>query len=243
MRPVRTQTGTESLHETGMKVTSDYMRPVWTQTGTIIQRLLCACLTKISDRSEISLRLHGKNCRTGLTSSRHESNRSEVIFRTGLKTWRPTDLKSYRSEFVPVSCNHLLRRCLHDTSTSFIPVRNLFSYRLYVEVILPEWYEVSREPSFSQASLERCWLSTGIRYPSQSTQPLISYRNETSYLLYMIPVQNVVRFHTGQDECFLPVREPEWTRTVWLVPVQHFVPVSCKHPLSCLSRVMVGGQY
>ena len=73
-----------------MKVTSDYMRPTWPQTGTIIQRLLCACLTKVSDRSEISLRLHGKNCRTGLThscrfSSRNKSNRSEVIFRTGFR--------------------------------------------------------------------------------------------------------------------------------------------------------------
>ena len=44
--PIRTQTGTDSLHETGMKVTSDYMRPAWPQTGTIIQRLLCACLKR-----------------------------------------------------------------------------------------------------------------------------------------------------------------------------------------------------
>ena len=84
--PVRTQTGTESLHETGMKVTSDYMRPVWTQTGTTFVHML---KMKISDRSEISLRLHGKNCQTGLThscwfSSRNEANRSEVIFRTSL---------------------------------------------------------------------------------------------------------------------------------------------------------------
>ena len=66
-------------------------------------------------------------------------------------------------------------------------------------VILPEWHEVSCEPSFLQAILERCCLSTRMRYPSQSTRPLIlyMYRNEISYLLYMIPVQNVVRFRTG----------------------------------------------
>ena len=38
---------------------------------------------------------------------------------------------------------------------SFILVQNLISYRIYMEVILPEWYEVSFEPSFSQAILER----------------------------------------------------------------------------------------
>ena len=95
MRLVWTQTGTNSdrygvitwdryesnkwLHETGM--TSDRY-----DNSTPFVRML---KTKISDRSEISLRLHGKNCRTGLTyscrfSSRNESNRSEVIFWTGL---------------------------------------------------------------------------------------------------------------------------------------------------------------
>ena len=64
---VRTQTSMESLHETGIKVTTDYIRPVWTQTGTnsdwyesnkwlhetctIIQRLLCTCLKRKSQTS------------------------------------------------------------------------------------------------------------------------------------------------------------------------------------------------
>ena len=42
--------------------------------------------------------------------------------------------------------------------TSFIPIRNLISYRVYMEVISndwPEWHQVSREPSLSQAILER----------------------------------------------------------------------------------------
>ena len=58
------------------------------------------------------------------------------------------------------------RGCLHDTGTSFIPVWNLISYHVYMGVILPEWHEVSCEPSFLQASLERCCLSTAMRYPS-----------------------------------------------------------------------------
>ena len=64
-------------------------------------------------------------------------------------------------------------------------------------------------------------------YPSQSTWPLILYRNETSYLLYTIPVQNVVRFHTGMKVLY---RYENWSELipVWLVPVQHFIPVSCK---------------
>ena len=102
-----------------MKVTSDYMRPVWTQTGMnsdwygVItwdwyesnkwlhetgmnsdqydnsKPFVCMLKPKISNRSEISLQLHGKNCGTGLThscrfSSWNESNQSEVIFRTSL---------------------------------------------------------------------------------------------------------------------------------------------------------------
>lgn len=38
----------------------------------------------------------------------------------------------------------------------FHSVQNLISYHVYMEVILPELYEVSCEPSFSQAILERC---------------------------------------------------------------------------------------
>ena len=92
-----------------------------------------------------------------------------------------------------------LRGCLHDTGTSFIVVWNLISYCLYMGAILLEWHELSREPFFPQVILEHCCLSTCIRYLSQSTQPHISYQNETLYLLYMIPVQNVVRFHTGTN--------------------------------------------
>ena len=55
-----------------------------------------------------------------------------------------------------------LRGCLHDTGTSFIPVRNLISYRVYMGVILQEWHEVSCEPLFLQAILERCCLSTAL---------------------------------------------------------------------------------
>ena len=112
-----------------------------------------------------------------------------------------------------------------------IPVQVSFRYEIsvYMGVILLEYHDVSCEPSFLQAILER-WLSTRIRYPSQSTRPLISYRNETSYLLYMILVQNVVKSHTGTNVSYryenrselVPVSckwiqsykwEPGWTRT------------------------------
>ena len=107
--------------------------------------------------------------------------------------------------------------CLHDTGTSFIPVRNLISYRVYIGVILSEWYEVSCEPSFLQASLGRCWLSTGI----------ISH--------------HVVRFNTGMRtgvnsywyniSCYK--WEPGWTG-------MKLVPTSCKQPrLSLLIRLML----
>ena len=105
------------------------------------------------------------------------------------------------------------RRCLHDIGTSFILVRNRISYRVYMGVILPEWHEVSCEPSFLQAILERCCLSTRMRYPSQSTRPLIQF----------VPERNLVPpLHDTGTECgqisyryerFVPVREPEWTRT------------------------------
>ena len=72
------------------------------------------------------------------------------------------------------------------------------------------------------SQVEHCSLLTRMCYPSQSTWPLILYRNETSYLLYTIPVQNVVRFHTGMKVLYRYENQSE------LVPVQHFVPVSCK---------------
>ena len=128
------------------------------------------------------------------------------------------------SSFYPVS---FLRECLHDTCTSFIPLQNLILYRIYMGVIVPEWHEVSCKPSFLQAILECCWLLTHMRYPSQSAQPLISYQNETLYLLYVIPVQNVARFHTSTNVSYWYENRSELV-TVWLVPVPHSVPVSCK---------------
>ena len=111
-----------------------------------------------------------------------------------------------------------------------IPLRVSFRYEIQFRTAFTweSFYrndtdEVSCEPSFLQAILKRCCLSTRMRYPSQSTRPLsISYRDETSYLLYMIPVQNVVRFHTGTSVSYWYENRSE------LVPVQHFVPVSCK---------------
>ena len=111
-----------------------------------------------------------------------------------------------------------VRVCLHDTGTSFIVnvLQYLISYRVYMRVIVPNWHNVSCEPSFLQAILERCCLSTHMGYPSQSTRPLISHQDKTSYLLYMIPVQNVVRFHTGTN---IFHRYKNWSELVpvWLV--------------------------
>ena len=67
-----------------------YMRTVRFQTGTKVTRVGSATETK--------------------------SNRSEFIFRPvpfermKRNVWRPTDTNSYRSEFVPVSCNYRLTR-------------------------------------------------------------------------------------------------------------------------------------
>ena len=113
------------------------------------------------------------------------------------------------------------------TSVSFIPVRNLISYHVYMEVIVPEWHKVSCEPSFLQAILKRCYPSRHVPYLSQSTRSLISHRNETSYLLYMVPVQNVVRFHTSTKVSYQYENQSELVPE-WPVPVQHFVRVSCK---------------
>ena len=48
------------------------------------------------------------------------------------------------------------------------------------------------------------------------------YPNETSYLLYLIPVRNLVKTHTGRNVLY---RDENRSK---LVPVLHFVPVSCK---------------
>ena len=58
------------------------------------------------------------------------------------------------------------------------------SYRVYLEVVVPEWHEGSCEPSLLQSILEQCCLSTRMSYPFQSSRPLISYWHETSYLSY-----------------------------------------------------------
>ena len=55
-----------------------------------------------------------------------------------------------------------------------------------------------------------------------STWPLTSYLSKTLYLLHMIPVQNIVRFHTGKNVLYWYENLSE------LVLVQHFVPVSWK---------------
>ena len=85
----------------------------------------------------------------------------------------------------------------------------------------------SCEPSFLQAILERCCLSTRMRYPSQSTRSLISYRMETSWYRYRMWSDFILH------ESFVPVREPEWTRTGTTL----VAPVSCKHPLKLSWRV------
>ena len=60
------------------------------------------------------------------------------------------------------------------------------------------------------------------------SKPLISYRNETSYLLYMIPAQNVVRFRTGTTFLYR-YHVNEYGASVGAE--MKLVPVSCKHPL------------
>ena len=108
------------------------------------------------------------------------------------------------------------RGCLRDTGMSFIPVRNLISYRVYMEVILPEWYEVSCEPSFLQLDF---WSVVAYRQAC-STRP--SQLGHTSRTGTKPRIQNVVRFHTGTNVSYWYENRSE------LVPVQHFVPVSCK---------------
>ena len=63
--------------------------------------------------------------------------------------------------------------------------------------------------------------------PVNSATHFFLYRNETSYLLYMIPVQNVVIFHTGTNVSYQYKNRSDIV-PVWLVPLQHFIPVSCK---------------
>ena len=110
-----------------------------------------------------------------------------------------------------------------------IPVQVSFWYEIEFCTAFPweSFYQNDTKFHVSLHSDKECWLLTGIRYPSQSTRPLISYRNESLYLLYMIPVQNVVRFHTGKNVSY---RYENWRELVlvWLVPVWHFVLVSCK---------------
>ena len=150
-----------------------------------------------------------------------------------------------------------VRGCLHDTGTSFIPVRNLISYHVYMEVILPEWYKVSCEPSFLQVILEHCWLSTGIHYPSQSTQPLIFFctvmKPRTSFTWYQyrmwsyfIPVR---MFRTSTRTGVISYRYDSYSYNISyryhvneyratsghrneLVPEWNLLPVSFKHPLT-----------
>ena len=103
----------------------------------------------------------------------------------------------------------------------FATLPNLILYRVYMGVIVPEWHEGSCEPSFLQAILERCCPSTRMRYPSQSTQPLISYRwtkPRSSFTWY--------RYRMWSD--FIRIQSykwaPGWTRTG-----MKRAPVSCKH--------------
>ena len=119
---------------------------------------------------------------------------------------------------------------------SFSPVRNLISYRVYVRVI----------------------IHVSLRYYNPLWS-VVDYRHacETSYLLYMILVQNVVRFHTGTNVSYRYKNRSELVRVRSSVPVSckriqsykwapgstrtgmKLVPVSCKHPLSSVSTSYV----
>ena len=83
------------------------------------------------------------------------------------------------------------------------------------------------EPSLSRHLGVLFSWSTRMRYSFQSTRLLISYRNEPCYRVYMIPIRNVVSLHTGTKLSYRYKNRSELV-PVWLVPVRHFVPVSCK---------------
>ena len=114
-----------------------------------------------------------------------------------------------------------LRGCLHDTGTSFILVRNLISCRVYMRVIsLPEWHEVSCEPSFLQVILERCCLSRrhSLPVPGNSATHLQPERNLVPLLhgtwVYRIRSDFIPigMFRTGTKESS---RKIEWVVEKW----------------------------
>ena len=106
LRPVRTQTGKESLHETGMEVTSQLH-----ETGMNSDRY---------DNSTAFVRMLRPAWNQFAITREKLPNRSEVIYRSHVN--RNKDLYGDRSEVVPVSCNHPLSKrqkvgslglCLH----------------------------------------------------------------------------------------------------------------------------------
>ena len=104
---------------------------------------------------------------------------------------------------------------------SFIPVQNLISYRVYMEFILPEWYEVSFEPLFEHKPF---WSVVNYRLAFTTRPSQLSHSSRTGTK----PCTCFTWYRYRMWSDFIPVREPEWARLVWLVPVQHFVLVSCK---------------
>ena len=95
------------------------------------------------------------------------------------------------------------------------------------------FYRNDTEFLVSPRSYKPVWSVVAYRQARHALPvPLFSYRNETSYLLYIIPVQNVVKSHTGTNVSYRYENRSELV-PVWLVPVWHFVPVSCKRIQSC----------
>ena len=74
---------------------------------------------------------------------------------------------------------------------------------------------------FFDAIILECCFPDQHACATRSSQ-LISYRNEPCYRVYMIPVRNVVGLHTGTKLSYRYKNRSE------LVPVRHFLPVSCK---------------
>ena len=169
---------------------------MFTQTLESVQSLLSClvtlfCLAEVSrfcfERSVVTLFIRFS---TISFASHCEYHISRYIFAQELLFWqnktRKIKLKKERNMSASiVRTRPFLRGCLHDTGTSFIPVRNLISYR----VCMGDDTKFHVSPCSYKPLLERCCLSTRMRYLSQYTRPFISYRNEISYLLDMIPVQ------------------------------------------------------